>query len=519
MKIKLTSLFIAFAALFQLQARAQETNEAPLDTLTRHVSTIRSELDVLKRIKISGYMQPQFQVADSGGISTYAGGNFANGTDKRFQLRRARVKFQYDSPADERAISTTQFVFQIDVTQNGLTIKDMYGKFTDPWTGWFSITAGMQNRPFGYEIGYSSSLRESPERGRMSQIIFPNERDLGAMITIQGPKMSNWNWLVIQGGFFNGTGGPSAGANTSDFDKFKDFIGQIKATRSTRDEKIKWGLGASYYDGGFRHDVSNTYKCETDPIGVKGFKLDIPKTEVKTNINARTRVTRNYVGMDGQFSIDWMAGITTIRAEYIQGKQPGTSSTSTSPAAQFNDSPVTTYTTTATSISNSELVYVYDSTGTTVIDTNVTTTTTTTATTKAATATAASDIYIRNFSGAYFYFLQNIGRTPLQAIVKYDWYDPNTDVEGDEIGKAVNQSAFKATNGTDIRYTTLGLGLAWRWDANVKITAYYDLVQNETSTNQTGFTTTSTGTTYDSTKDYTKDLKDNVFTLRVQFKF
>ena len=51
-------------------------------------------------------------------------------------------------------------------------------------------------------------LRESPERGRMSQLIFPNERDLGAMLTIQGPKLSNWNWLKLEAGLFNGTGAP-----------------------------------------------------------------------------------------------------------------------------------------------------------------------------------------------------------------------------------------------------------------------------------------------------------------------
>src|SRR6185436_2449922 len=166
-------------------AKAQD--EQPLDTLTRHVSAIRSELEVLKRIKLSGYIQAQYQVADmadsmgiANGISSYAGGNFPKGVDKRFQLRRARVKFQYDAPFNDKGISTSQYVLQFDVSQNGFAIKDVYAKFTDPWSGWFSITAGMQNRPFGFEIQYSSSLRESPERGRMSQIIFPNERDLGA---------------------------------------------------------------------------------------------------------------------------------------------------------------------------------------------------------------------------------------------------------------------------------------------------------------------------------------------------
>jgi hypothetical protein len=48
------------------------------------------------------------------------------------------------------------------------------------------------------------------------------------------------------------------------------------------------------------------------------------------------------------------------------------------------------------------------------------------------------------------------------------------------------------------------LGLAYRWDANVKITAYYDMVKNEKSKSLSGFT---------------NDVKDNVFTLRVQVKF
>ena len=94
-------------------------------------------------------------------------------------------------------------------------------------------------------------------------------------------------------------------------------------------------------------------------------------------------------------------------------------------------------------------------------------------------------------------------QSPFQAIVKYDWYDPNTEIEGDAIGKAVTSNAVK-TNATDLKFSTLGLGLAYRWDANVKLTAYYDLVSNETSANLSG---------------YTKDVKDNVFTIRMQVKF
>ena len=398
------------------------------DTLTGHVAGIRQELDVLKRIKVSGYIQAQYQVTDSGGAKSFAGGDFAAGVDKRFQVRRGRIKFVYDAPNIDKGWSTSQYQLQFDVTQNGLTIKDAFAKFTDPWCGWFSLTAGMQNRPFGYEVVYSSSLRESPERGRMSQIIFPNERDLGAMVSIQGPKVSNWNWVKIDLGMFNGTGAPgvanivngtaSGTSNSSDFDKFKDFIGHVGLSKSSSSETIKWGLGASIYSGGFRQDSVNFLKTGLDSASVMGFVIDKKKSAVSAYINNRDEVKRDYIGVDAQLSIDWMMGLTTIRGEYIEGKQPATSGSSTSPNAQV-----------------------------------------------------LSDIYLRKFNGAYFYFLQNIGTTPLQAIVKYDWYDPNTDVSGDEVGKSVKAGTVKS-NVTDLKFTTLGLGLAYRWDVILRIAGH-----------------------------------------------
>ena len=95
---------------------------------------------------------------------------------------------------------------------------------------------------------------------------------------------------------------------------------------------------------------------------------------------------------------------------------------------------------------------------------------------------------------------------PGQIVLKYDWYDPNTDVKGDEIGKNVTAGATgrKTTNAADLRYDTFGFGVAYFLSNNAKILAYYDTVKNETSKNLSG---------------YTKDLKDNVFTLRLQYKF
>ena len=48
--------------------------------------------------------------------------------------------------------------------------------------------AGVFNRPFGHEIGYSTSGLESPERATIIQYFFPDERDLGAMLTLRTKK-------------------------------------------------------------------------------------------------------------------------------------------------------------------------------------------------------------------------------------------------------------------------------------------------------------------------------------------
>lgn len=431
-----TKLFISLSLMAATAVHAQEAT----DTIPATVAKLAGDVDILKRIKITGYLQAQFQYADSSGMASFGGGNFPALTDKRISLRRGRLKATYTS-----ADALSQAVIQFDVTEKGMTIKDAYFKFTDPWTHWFSFQAGVQNRPFGFEIPYSSSSRETPERGRMSQIIFPNERDLGGMLVVQGPKGSNWDWLKLEAGMFNGTGAPGAGANTSDFDKYKDFIGHLSVSRATLNQVIKYGGGVSYYNGGFRSDNDTVYAPGTDTKGVDGFIIE------KTNIK-KTEVKRQYIGVDAQVSVEWAAGITTLRGEYIQGDQPNTSGTTVSPAASV-----------------------------------------------------AGNIYKRKFNGAYFYFVHNIAGTPLQVVAKYDWYDPNTDAKGDEIGKSVASPA-KSFSATDLRYDTFGYGLTYLWDSNVKISAYYDMVKNEKTNSLTS-------------GGYYQDLKDNVFTLRLQYKF
>ncbi len=418
-------------------AHAQAPDPEQEDSTQATISKMYSDLEILKRIKITGYFQFNWQNADSSGIEYY-GGNFPGGVDKRFSIRRGRIKFTYDK-------GPGMLVFQTDMTEKGLRVVEAYARISETKINWFSLQAGIFNRPFGYEIGLSSSVRETPERGRMSPALFPNERDLGAEVIIQGPKGGNWNWLKLEAGMFTGVGSENANVGINDFDKKKDFIAHLSANRNNKKENIKYGFGVSMYSGGWIFLNDSDYEKTTGADGVKGFKVNI--------VDPYDYSKRQYYGVDGQIQIDLTPGALTLRAEYIFGDQPGTLKSNRSPG----DAP-----------------------------------------------TAPVFVHQRNFDGAYFYLVQNITRLKLQAMIKYDWYDPNKEVKGDEIGKKSTSTDVETTTSTDLRYDTWGFGLAYLFNSNTKILLYYDYIKNETSANLSGYTT---------------DLHDNVFTARLQYKF
>ena len=164
-----------------------------------------------------------------------------------------------------------------------------------------------------------------------------------------------------------------------------------------------------------------------------------------TNINKIA--PRKYYGADAQLKIKNKVGFTELRAEFITGKQTASSASSETPGTSF---------------------------------------------------TGNEGYYIRKFNGAYFYFLQNLGNIRHQIGVKYDWYDANTDVKGDEIGKPGT-----TINAANIKYSTLGFGYIYYITPNIKLVLWYDKITNE-KTQLAG---------------YTSDVKDNIFTCRLQFRF
>jgi hypothetical protein len=440
-----------------------ENIKGAFDGLNESYLETKTTVDALKKIKISGYVQAQFQATDgiagtnqfftyksprtgndttvasalptAGGVS---GGVFGNDVASRFLVRRGRIKFNYDN-------DLTQYVMQFDVTQGGLAIKDMYASIKEPYLKIATFTAGIFDRPFGFEISYSSSNRETPERSRMYQTLFPGERELGAKIEL-APQSGVLNMFNAKVGIFNGNNN-----NAAENDNNKDIIGRVGAQIPFIEQNLEVDGGVSFYSGKVTNGSRVVWTIDKT---TKSWKYD------STSTNSGSTFDRSYLGADLQLYYDIpVIGGLSLRGEYITGTQPGTAA--------------------------SPSFYVYSK-------------------------GSGTPLYSRKFSGWYINYVQNIGLSE-QLIVKYDVLTPNTDIKATDVG--ANDAAGKATNLTttgDIAFSTLGVGLVHHFDGNVKLTLYYEMVSND---KVNGSTTTT------ALLPYTQDLKDNILTVRMQYKF
>jgi hypothetical protein len=411
-----------------------------LNVLDQRVTMLEDALFSSSKLKISGYIQAQWQSSEidslgNGSQDLKVGGKKTASelaTMNRLGIRRGRVKFDYKD-------NDCQGVLQFEITEKGVTLKDAYLAILDPWVGVMSFKAGVFDRPFGYEISYSSSRRESPERSRIFQNLFPDERDMGGMMIFQAPKTSPWSALKLEAGLFAGNG------IYMDTDSKKDFIGHFSYSKSITSD-LKLGLGASYYEGFVAQTNANVYSMASG-----AFVLNSDAS------NKNKFAQRQYIGFDGQLSMNSVIGLSTIRGEYIFGTQPGTSGSSCSPKS-----------------------------GAKVLD-----------------LTANEDTYLRNLAGGSVYFIHDIATTKHSIVVKYDWYDPNTSTSASQIGKSGS-----GTGKADVLFSTIGIGYMYRMNANVRITAYYDMVKNE-----------KVDVLSEALKGYSRDLADNLLTIRLQYKF
>ena len=334
--------------------------------------TVRPLAHRFNNLSFSGYIQPQFQAAGQKGAASYAGGNFSEFSSSRFMLRRARLKMDYVLPSRDKVFPKALFTFQFDATERGVFVRDMFLRLYEPKKERFSLTMGLVARPFGYEVNLSSAYRETPERGRMSQILMPTERDLGAMLSYEpSAKKDKKAKIKLDMGVFNGQGL----VGNTDFDSYKDLISRLSLQPYALGQNFFVSGGLSLLYGGWLQ--ATKYKYQTTTIaGNKLFVVD------STEANAGGKAPRHYYGADVQLAYKHGWGKTEVRGEYWRGEQPGTETSTTNPGAL----PLT-------------------------------------------------PTYIRKFDGAFLYFIQNIVNQNWELMVKYDWYDPNREVAKLEIGK------------------------------------------------------------------------------------
>ena len=438
----LLAVMIAPSVLFGAFAQTQEQVRdnaitSKIEQLVTDVDNLSSAVSKLNKFKFSGYIQTDLQIGgEEASFKVGAGKAPEENTAVRFGVRRGRLKLTY---SDVLGGLASNAVLQVDMTEKGVNVKDVYFSFTDPWVNMFSLQAGIFDRPFGNEISYSSSLRESPERSTGCLELFPGERDLGAMLVIQTPQNSPLGGFKLETGLFSGNGmtSTSAGSNgTLDFKNRKDWISHFSYKKSF--DNMQFGLGTSFYYGGVIHGNDTVYQMQD--------KQFVRVEDTKKGDYSQ----RKYWGVDAQLLIFTSLGMTNLRAEYITGDQPGTASSFRSP--------------------NSNSV-------------------------------ATAPVFRRSMSSYYVILVQDIGYRH-SLVLKYDVWNPNTKISGDEIKASGNTG----TGIRDVALSTIGFGYLFRLNANIRLMAYYDMGLNETSKNMTD-------------DGYDRKRKRDMFTIRAQYKF
>ncbi len=312
---------------------------------------LATEMERLRRFKLSGYLQVRYEISDGDNDSVRVGGSppvFSQSNVERFYIRRARIKLTCDhSP-------WTQAVVQFDgSTNSGVRLLEAYAAITEPrtpeprWQAW----AGQFNVPFGYEIERSSSVRELPERSRAEVVLFPGERDRGVkLLGLWGGKIETVAAVI------NGGGISSSDFPNNDPSRGKDLLGRARALFGVAD------VAVSAYTG-----------KQTTPL---------------TGLDVETDRTR--FGFDSQayFATPTLGG-ASVKVEYYRGHN-------------VNPDSVTALTIAPTSANPVRLLA----------------------------PGADPSHFATDFHGGYAMVVQNLGEVA-QLAARYDWFDPNDDVDHD----------------------------------------------------------------------------------------
>ncbi|MBP6758084.1 MAG: hypothetical protein KA133_02420 [Flavobacterium sp.] len=327
---------LAFLLLGAFVAEAQEVQKDTLKTVTidslrqsveehsmklagfeEKFSAVESVVTELAKIKVSGYIQAQYEMYDTWASDGSQHGIPVSGAgsayeDNSFYIRRARIKFTY------KPIDGVNFVLQPNFEVHQVTMKDAYVQLNDRWLNTFSLWVGQFNRPT-YEVEYSSSSREFAERTLMTRTLYPTERDQG--VKLEADFVTRFEIpLKLQFAVLNGNFGEGAlGSQAKDVDNGKDVMARAVYSLKFPSKGLGIDFGAHTYLG------NTTVIAQTAPATVFSDVNNNPFTPVVGD-----KMKKELFGAEMQLYYDFLGGLS-LKSEYIRGTYSGTTN-----AAQVN---------------------------------------------------------------------------------------------------------------------------------------------------------------------------------------
>jgi hypothetical protein len=426
--MKTTSVFLLFAFLLagekipaqnrfdEIGWRNREQTTSPIDGDLKETAKPRKSGDSAREVIFSGYLQVNFEKTErENGFS-----KAENPYDKddriksRFLLRRSRLKAEYDA-------GLTRLEIMADFSNSEVSLRSAYLDVTEPWLELFSLRAGVFSRP-DFEVEYSSSVRESPERSAVIRALYPGERDLGAMLTF-----SREDLFTLQFAAFNNTYRGTFEQQDPNFgEEPLYFMGRV--TRSLALGHIALDIGMHGRFGMMRLNTDEVYESEMPVDG-----------QTKPSIyEVGSRLARSWFGIEAQIHYDFHGGMKLF-GEYIVGKDVN----------EPDDNP------------------------------------------------PYSAARKRDFTGFYIMFVRNLG-SDFQIAAKYDSFTPNSSIDYERINTSKELTA-----------STFGFGAHNYTFPNVRLTVWYDIVTTKTN----GYRDSG------GARPFASDPKDNLLTLRAQYKF
>ncbi len=321
LKTLIPALTLALATTLQAESEsdslkaAHEQLHSRVESMAETQTLMETDISLLKRLKVSGYVQARFEYNDSS-RSGVAGGYDAarNLNANNIYIRRGRIKFTFEPNASSR------YVIYFDASRNTISLREAYIDLTQTHKmHTFMLTAGQFNWPFGYEIELSSSRRDFPERSLAENRLFRGERDRGINLTWTAPSTLSANLGVFQGyGIENTT------FTWFDPTKQKDIIARVKASLPWLDFGVSAYRGETYtpgsapvaavpgsttwYDADGDREMDSSEVTTTAPVAAKAATAAVNSDKIR-------------YGFDVQKYLDVLpVGGTSIRAELYYGK-------------------------------------------------------------------------------------------------------------------------------------------------------------------------------------------------------